>query len=612
MGPLDLLTPEPDPLFGGPPPRNAYVELHNLIAAAESASEFGPADRDRISERWGVDLAASFLAERAALYQALLDDRLDAGDLGGADRALLDHVADTLALSGADRRPVHERAFGRAVEQAVADDALSDDERRLLYTLQHTLGFDPQVTDGVYGVFARRRLVAAVARVLADGEVSPDEAEAVARAREALSAEVPADLAARIAQAAARWQLRHGSLPTVRVGIELEPDEVGHLWNLRTRWRGVSGDRLRAASERHEAALQTGRTAGLRVPGSTLSGATETGDLVVTSQRLVLRPARGLPDEVPLRLIAESFRFSNGVVVRTRGGRLVFLDLDGGEDAFHTVLLRLLRPAPPVTSGAAVEAARPSRPVRFRAAARWRDVDLEALFAENGRVRSALRDGRTAGLRIGGRGLADASVRGAVAVTDRALVLRWAGRVEEIALDPAAPPRRFLDGVLVHADGRPSVLVDAFDRTDALVEALRDVLPQVDVAGGVDAGNVRWRRVLVEEVQWVWAGPKTDARSFWQRLVSPAAPPDPGETVRALDARDAAWDGPGRASVTHSHLVFEADGSTSRTSLRTVVGVVARGRTLWVRRRRAHDWLVRFEAASDADRVRHALSGAGR
>ena len=390
MGPLDLLAPEPAPLFGGPPARNAYVELHNLIAAAESPADFGPRDRDRIGRRHGVDLTSSFLAERVALYRVLLDDRLRAGDLDRTDRALLDHVAETLALKGADRRPVHERAFGRAVEQAIADDALSDDERRLLYTLQHTLGFDPRLADGVYGVLARQRLAAAVAEALADGELTPDEAAEVDRLRASLDVDLPPRLASVLAEASARWASRHAPLPRADVGTGGLQGEVGHLRIPSAWWWAVDGSRLAAASPRHREALETGRTSGLRVPERALAARTETGVVVVTDRRTVLLPAAGGEDDVPHYALADVFEFSNGVVIRTTGGRSTFLDLGADAERFVAVARRLARGGSRATplGGRAPTAAPPAAPGvgAPTASARWRRVlSREVRAAQSGR-----------------------------------------------------------------------------------------------------------------------------------------------------------------------------------------------------------------------------------
>ena len=340
MGPLDLLPPEPAPRFGRPSGWNAYVELHNLIAAAASIREFGPADLDRISRRHGVDLRAAFLPERVGLYERLLSDRLANGDLDEGDRAVLAHTAWTLHLSAADLKPAHERAFGKVVSEAVADDRLSVEERLLLYKLQHLLGLDPRLADGAYGVLARERVLLTVARTLCDGELSPDEAAEVDRAARELSVEIPERVVAMLEQAATRWEARHGEMPRVSVGLALEPGEVGHFVAHEARWQDVRTDRLAQFVDADR--LEDGRTEGLRMPQAALGARTDVGRVAVTNRRLVLVPARGLPEEHALASLVQIVRFSNGTAVRTRGDRYLFLDLGDGNGAFHTILSRAL------------------------------------------------------------------------------------------------------------------------------------------------------------------------------------------------------------------------------------------------------------------------------
>ncbi len=342
MGPFDLLRSEPTPRFGHPPERNAYVELHNVIAAAASIQDFGPDDLARISHRHGVDLWTAFYPERLALYRGLLDDRLANGDLDDEDRTVLHHVADTLHLSAADLRPAHERAFGKAVTDAIADDCLSVEERLLLYKLQHLLGLDPRLADGAYEVLARERLLKAVAEALCDGALSPDEAAEVERLRDELGLEVPERVVVLLRRASARWEIRHGEMPTADVGLRLHPGETGHYVAQDARWQAVNGARLRQLVDADR--LQRGRTAGLRMPQVALAARTDVGHAILTSRRLVLVPAQGLPDEIALRSLVQTLRFSNGTLVRTKGDRRVFLDLDGDHEAFYAVLYRAMHP----------------------------------------------------------------------------------------------------------------------------------------------------------------------------------------------------------------------------------------------------------------------------
>ena len=339
MGPIELLHPDPPSRFGGAPGRNAYVELHNLVAAAEHARDFGPSDRVRISRQHGVDLARAFLAERVALYQAVLDDRLADADLDGEDRETLAHLADTLALRPADLRATHERAFGTVVSEAVADDYLSVSERLLIYKLQHLLGLDPLLADGAYDVIARERLLVTVAHALADGELGSDEEAQIALAESSLSVELPPDVRAMLDQARRRWQARRGTVPTARVDVRLNAKEVGR-YQAPARWSFVDVSRL----ERRfgDQVLHSGRTAGLLVPDHVLSGRPRTGSAALTSQRLVLQPDSGLPDEYRLGSVLQTLRFRNGIVVRMQNGRRLYLDLGRDLDAFYAVLYRVV------------------------------------------------------------------------------------------------------------------------------------------------------------------------------------------------------------------------------------------------------------------------------
>ncbi len=361
VDPLDLLTPDAPGRFGKAPEWNAYVELHNVVAAAESPVEFGPSDRVRISERHGVDLSRAFADERRGLYQAVLDHRLTDGDLSGPDRHLLGHLARTLALSAADLRPVHERAFGVAVSEAVADDCLSVDERLLLFKLQHLLGLDARVAEGAYDILARQRLLRVVAAALCDGELSPDEEAEIERVREALSLRPPEGFEVMLEQARVRYHTRRGRLPEVEAPVPLATGETARI-AASVRWSGVDGTALRTAVG--EQALQTGRTSGKTVPDRVLKGRQSVGEVILTDRRILLRAGAQTPREIRLSNLAQILRFRNGTVVRTKVDRYVYLDPDDRNEAFYAVLHRLLFGAP-----------KPAPPGRFVArGARWRRV----------------------------------------------------------------------------------------------------------------------------------------------------------------------------------------------------------------------------------------------
>jgi len=346
--PFDLLDyEEPGPLdraLGLTPPRNAYVELHNLIAAAASPADFGPDDLDRIGRRHGVNLREAFHAERQALYERYLLHVLRDGRFDERERATLAHLARTLALDAADLRHAHERAFGHTVTDALADDCLSVEERLLLYTLQHTLGLDPTEAEQVYEWEARQRLLETVARALCDGELDPAEAEEITALETELDVRVPTRVDALLTRAAHRWRLTHGPPPNVDVGIRLLPGEIGHF-RADGRWRTVNYALLRVALRDHRERLHAGDTAGLHVPEYAFVGrGWQRGVFVVTSKRLLLVRDQGDPVIHSFRAILGIERYANGVRVSIKGDRSVLLDAWQDNRALHSVLWQALHP----------------------------------------------------------------------------------------------------------------------------------------------------------------------------------------------------------------------------------------------------------------------------
>ena len=401
MGPLDLLPVEEAGRFGREPDLNAFVELHNLIAAAESPADFSEGDRDRIGREHGVDLRTAFLAERVGLYARLFDDGVESD---GPDPVALGAVARTLALDPADVRTVHERAFGQAVEAALADDCLTVEERLHLYGLQTALGLSPERASALVEAPARERLLRVVARVLCDGELPPEQAAEVARAVEALGVGLDAPLSAMLDAAAARWRLMSAPMPVVQTGVRLADGETAHAV-VPARWANTRWD---AMQRLFEEGFTSAPTAEQPVPWRRLASPLRTGRIVLTSQRLVLlhteRPSRS----VRLAGIREAVAFRDGALVRLDGdARRLLLDLGAETARFCALLERALQAAPD----------RPEAPAS--SAVRWKRI-LDGAYPTSGRaarryVERVARD--PGGWELAGR----ATVMGAQIVLDNAI-----------------------------------------------------------------------------------------------------------------------------------------------------------------------------------------------
>ncbi|MEO0741049.1 MAG: hypothetical protein AAF089_05605 [Bacteroidota bacterium] len=349
MAPFDLIDPEPPGALGSAPKRNAYVELHNMVAAATSVYEFGPADTIRIGRDHDVDFlggesdsGGDFATERGKIYADFLRHRIADGDLTPAERADAAYLARTLFLERAALKRIHARVFGHTVAQVISDDCLDADEQLLLFTLQHTLGLDPDDAKASYERAARERLLQRIAHALCDGELDPDEAAEIRAMETNLGVTVPERVAAMLATAAERHELVHGALRPIE-----EPPRVPLRTGEEVYWTGVGhwietpkplGARASSVPFLRRSSLQRFLS---RLRGRTSSAA---GRLVLTSERLLLSRHRGQSDTrtVVLQNVA-GVTHDDGFVLLVRDGKVDWLlRLNGEASVFATIVRRML------------------------------------------------------------------------------------------------------------------------------------------------------------------------------------------------------------------------------------------------------------------------------
>jgi hypothetical protein len=227
-----------DRLCGKGPERNAFVELHNLVAAADGWWAFGPDDLLRIGRAHGADLRSGFFESRQRLYGDVLAACVKDGELDAEEREGLAHLARTLFLHPQDLLEAHEEAFGFALAEAVSDGCLTVEERLLLYQMQHGLRITDRTANRAFREQAERRLLQTIADALCDGELDPREKAALAEQAASLGVEVPDDVARDLQNAERAYHDRRrplrtigGELPVARLnGEELYAIQKGRWW----------------------------------------------------------------------------------------------------------------------------------------------------------------------------------------------------------------------------------------------------------------------------------------------------------------------------------------------------------------------------------------------
>lgn len=345
MAPFDLLEYD-DPgllerLTGSTPKRDAYVELHNLIAAAESRREFGPQHVTRIEREHGVDFQHDFADERKTLYARYLAHCVADGALTAEERATLKHLAATLHLTPSALAAIHEREFGEVVSGVLTDNCLDVGERLLLYTMQHALGLKPGTADAVYGKEARTRLMRQIAHALCDGKLSDVEEAEILRFAEALHVEVPDHVRRMLDRAAARWALEHGELPVVDLGLRMLPEEVGHFSD-HAEWFEVNYAQFRELASEHREEIHRHETGHIHIPAKALHRLDE-GTVYVTSKRLVLVGGQHEPMEWRFTSLLGCERYRNGTHVLRKGARSLLVQVHAEAEAFYLTLSRALK-----------------------------------------------------------------------------------------------------------------------------------------------------------------------------------------------------------------------------------------------------------------------------
>lgn len=344
MEPFDLL-PHEEPerrWFGGErPKREAYVELHNLIAAAVHRREFGPAHVARIEREHDVDFRRDFAEERRTLYARYLRHSVADGALTPEERATLEHLAVTLHLTPAALAPIHREVFGDTVSGVLTDDCLGVGERLLLYTMQHALGLEPAAVREIYEKEARTRLMQQIAHALCDGKLSDVEETDILRVATSLDIAIPDHVRALLDRAASRWALQHGDLPIVDLGLRMLPEEVGHFSD-HAEWFEVNYAQFRDLASEHREAVHRHETDDISIPRDALWRMDE-GAVYVTSKRLVLVGGQRNPEEIRFTSLLGCERYRNGTRVLRRDARSLLVQVHAEADAFHLTLARAMR-----------------------------------------------------------------------------------------------------------------------------------------------------------------------------------------------------------------------------------------------------------------------------
>lgn len=132
----------------------AVAEIEALLAGATRLCEVSPEDVDQIAKRNGIDLDRRLAGPRRSLYRRFLEHCLVDCALSPEENVDLAHLQRLLRLDVADSARIQDETaqavYGRAVADVLRDQQLDPEERSFLERISTDLSLTPQITAQIY------------------------------------------------------------------------------------------------------------------------------------------------------------------------------------------------------------------------------------------------------------------------------------------------------------------------------------------------------------------------------------------------------------------------------------------------------------------------------
>jgi len=132
----------------------AVAEIEALLAGAARLCEVSPETVEQIAKRHGIDLERRIAGPRRNLYRRFLEHCLLDWALSPEENVDLAHLQRLLRLDQTDAARIHDEVaqavYGRAVAEVLRDQQLDPEERSFLERISADLALAPQVTAQIY------------------------------------------------------------------------------------------------------------------------------------------------------------------------------------------------------------------------------------------------------------------------------------------------------------------------------------------------------------------------------------------------------------------------------------------------------------------------------
>lgn len=321
-------------LFNRRPKENAFIEVHNLIAAMLIYQVSYEAVSDILSS-YGTnreDGKSRLLNIYAEVLAFLVRDK----DLSNDEVEQLEHLQTILGLSAEEVAQIKIAVvypyYERAVKIALLDKKLSEEESASLDKLAQQLRISEQTASAIYQKQAQAIYQQSINQALADHQLSPDEERELEELARNLHAVVSTDYQTQQALERFRWlwQIAQGQLPQLSVPIHLQRNEYcaafvqTNHYEMRTVTKAVRYSGYSASTSIMGIRFRSGTVRSQRITQN-VQHHLDSGTLYFTSKRLLMN-GRQKTAQYPLsKIIGASFYADGMIVERDSGKDQIFL-----------------------------------------------------------------------------------------------------------------------------------------------------------------------------------------------------------------------------------------------------------------------------------------------
>jgi hypothetical protein len=311
---------------------NAYIEINNLLAAAEHIQEVTNEAIHTATAPYKVNLVKAFSRELQNLYRDYFSYCLEDGTLNDEENANLAHLQHILEISDKAAITVQSEAaqalYRLHAERAVADGRLTADEQTFLENIREAAQLSREIADQIYTSEAKGYLNEQFKRVTANQRLSLDDEMEMRASFENLGVDITND--PKIKAMAERyhllWLVENGELQEVSEAITLQKSE-----------RPYFAVDARQCEYRRQASRSSGTRTDTLVE-------IDRGRLVLTNKRLLFM-AKGKTTAIQLAKIVNVTQHNGGVEINKGSGKNPFFFFSGDVEVFTLMLRRFMREA---------------------------------------------------------------------------------------------------------------------------------------------------------------------------------------------------------------------------------------------------------------------------